>query len=58
MLLGRPVVWGIATGGEAGLIRMMSLIRGELTSVMGLCGAPTVPQITRGIVAPRQDVAA
>lgn len=58
VLIGRPVLWGIGTGGDAGLIRMMGLIHGELTSVMGLCGAPTVPQISRDIVARRQDVAA
>jgi 4-hydroxymandelate oxidase len=58
VLIGRPVLWGIGTGGEAGIVRMMALIRGELTSVMGLCGAPTVAQISRDMVARRQDVVA
>ena len=30
VLLGRPVPWALATGGEAAVVRMVELVRGEL----------------------------
>ncbi|HVA88084.1 MAG TPA: alpha-hydroxy acid oxidase [Candidatus Saccharimonadales bacterium] len=51
VLLGRAIPWGLATGGEDGVVRMVELIRGELESVMGLTGATTVDRIDRSIVA-------
>ena len=55
VLLGRSVQWGLATGGEAGIVRMVELIRGEFVSAMGVCGAPTVREITRALVARNPD---
>lgn len=55
VLLGRPVQWGLATGGEAGIVRMMELIAGEFRSAMGLCGARNVGEITRTMVARNPD---
>ena len=30
VLLGRPIPWGLATGGEEGVVRYLELVRGEL----------------------------
>ena len=51
VLLGRPVVWGLAAGGEMGARRVLELLRAEVDLAMALCGCPTVGDITRDLVA-------
>jgi 4-hydroxymandelate oxidase len=53
VFLGRPVHWALATGGEPALSRMLELINGELSSAMGVCGAASIDQVERAMVAPR-----
>jgi isopentenyl diphosphate isomerase/L-lactate dehydrogenase-like FMN-dependent dehydrogenase len=55
VLVGRPVLWGLAAGGEAGAARVLEILRGELDLAMALAGAPTVADITRDLV--RRDSA-
>jgi 4-hydroxymandelate oxidase len=50
VLLGRPVLWGLAAGGEAGVATALRLLRNELDLAMALAGAPTVADITRDLV--------
>ena len=49
--IGRPVIWGLAVGGEAGVTRVLNLLREELDNAMALCGCPTVAHITRNLIA-------
>ena len=49
--VGRPVIWGLAVDGEAGVARVLSLLRDELDNVMALCGTPSVKHITRDLIA-------
>jgi 4-hydroxymandelate oxidase len=49
--VGRPAIWGLATGGEAGVARVLTLLRDELDNAMALCGCPTIGHITRDLVA-------
>ncbi|MGW6395917.1 alpha-hydroxy acid oxidase [Streptomyces sp. NPDC055103] len=42
VLLGRPVLWGLAAGGEAGVTGVLELLRAELEGAMALAGAPNV----------------
>ena len=58
VLIGRPVQWGLATGGEEGILRMLELIAGEFASAMGLCGARNVGEISRSMVVRNRDPAA
>ena len=58
VLIGRPVQWGLAAGGEAGIVRMMELIGGEFRSALGLCGATRVGDVTRAMVTRNPDPAA
>jgi len=51
VLVGRPVVWGLAAGGEAGVKRVLDLLRSEIDLAMALCGCPTIPDISRDLVA-------
>lgn len=50
VLVGRPVLWGLAADGEAGVARVLELLRDELDLAMALAGAPTVREITRDLV--------
>jgi 4-hydroxymandelate oxidase len=53
VLVGRPVLWGLAVGGEAGAALALGLLRSELDLAMALAGAPTVAEITRDLVRKR-----
>ena len=51
VLLGRPVVWGLAADGEAGARRVLELLRAEVDVALALCGCPTIDDISRDLVA-------
>jgi 4-hydroxymandelate oxidase len=51
VLLGRPVLWGLATGGEAGVSLVLEMIRAETDLAMALCGATGVAELTPDLVA-------
>jgi isopentenyl diphosphate isomerase/L-lactate dehydrogenase-like FMN-dependent dehydrogenase len=38
VLVGRPAMWGLAGAGEAGVVRVLGLLRDELLSALALCG--------------------
>jgi 4-hydroxymandelate oxidase len=50
VLLGRPVLWGLATGGEDGVRNVLSLLSAEIDLAMALCGARTADDVTRDLV--------
>jgi 4-hydroxymandelate oxidase len=52
VLIGRPVLWGLAAEGEAGVVSVLRLLRDELDLAMALAGAPTLADITRDLVRP------
>ena len=52
VLIGRPIFWGLGTGGSVGLLRLLELMRGELVSAMGHTGVTRVTDVPRSIVAP------
>jgi 4-hydroxymandelate oxidase len=52
ILIGRPVLWGLAADGEAGVVSVLRLLRDELDLAMALAGAPTLTDITRDLVRP------
>jgi 4-hydroxymandelate oxidase len=49
---GRPILWGLAAGGQAGVAAALDVLRRELDLAMALCGCPTIAAITRDLVAP------
>ncbi|MCA9637921.1 MAG: alpha-hydroxy-acid oxidizing protein, partial [Myxococcales bacterium] len=51
-LIGRPVLWGLGAGGEAGVAEVLGLLRREIDLAMALCGCPEVAAVTRDLVAP------
>ena len=50
VLLGRPLLWGIAGAGEAGAARVLSILREELDRAMALLGAPRVADLAPSMV--------
>jgi 4-hydroxymandelate oxidase len=50
VLVGRPVIWGLATYGAAGVQHVVELLRTELEMAMSLLGAPTIPDLTRDLL--------
>lgn len=49
-LVGRPVLWGLAAGGEAGVTRVLGLLRAETERAMALAGRPALAQLDPGVV--------
>jgi 4-hydroxymandelate oxidase len=47
VLLGRPVLWGLAVGGERGVTEVLSLIRDDLVHAMALAGCPDLEAARR-----------
>ncbi|MFN0160145.1 MAG: alpha-hydroxy acid oxidase [Burkholderiales bacterium] len=59
VLIGRPQLWGLAVAGEAGVARVLELLREELDRTMGLVGATDVAALRRlGVLAHTDPVAA
>jgi len=52
VLVGRPVLWGLAAGGREGVALALGILRRELDLAMALCGCPNVAAITRDLVSP------
>jgi 4-hydroxymandelate oxidase len=52
VLVGRPVLWGLAAGGREGVATALGILRRELDLAMALCGCPDVASITRDLIAP------
>lgn len=50
VLVGRPVLWGLAVGGEAGVTRVLELLRAEVDLAMGLCGARSLTELTADLI--------
>jgi 4-hydroxymandelate oxidase len=47
VLVGRPALWGLAAGGEAGARRVLELLREELELALVLCGCATPAELSR-----------
>lgn len=51
VLVGRPVVWGLAVGGEEGVARAFAMLREELDLAMALAGVASVRHLSADLVA-------
>lgn len=45
VLIGRPMFWGLAVNGEAGMKSVLNILRDELDATMGMCGRTTIESI-------------
>ncbi|MRG98098.1 alpha-hydroxy acid oxidase [Polyangium spumosum] len=50
VMLGRPILWGLAAAGEAGVFRVLEILRDELATAMALAGCPSLASIDNTLV--------
>ena len=50
VLVGRPILWGLAAGGRAGVHRALEMLRAELVLAMTLAGCPNLRSLGPGTV--------
>ena len=50
VFIGRPLFWGLAWEGEAGVRLILEILRHELDMVMGYCGRTSVHDLDRSLV--------
>jgi 4-hydroxymandelate oxidase len=50
VLIGRPILWGLAVNGEQGVAKVLSLLRNEFDVAMALCGCTRVDEIQRSLI--------
>jgi len=50
VMVGRPILWGLAVNGEAGVQHVLDILRAELDTAMALCGTPTLKDIQPDLV--------
>jgi 4-hydroxymandelate oxidase len=51
VLVGRPVLWGLATGGADGVRAVLLGLHEELLRTMALCGAVSLAELTPDLLA-------
>ena len=50
VIVGRPYLWALAVDGEAGVSRMLELLRQEIVLAMGLAGRRNISEIDRTLI--------
>ena len=50
VLVGRPILWGLAVDGASGVQQVLSILHTELERAMKLAGCPTIASINRALV--------
>ena len=48
--VGRPILWGLAAGGETGVAQVLETLRAELERALILCGCGSLAEISRDLV--------
>jgi 4-hydroxymandelate oxidase len=52
VMVGRPVLWGLAVDGEPGVARVLEILRNEFDTALALCGCPSVTDVTADLLRP------
>jgi|SRR5580658_589094 4-hydroxymandelate oxidase len=50
VMIGRPVLWGLAVAGAAGVVDVLAILQRELAFAMALSGRPTLADIDRALL--------
>ena len=50
VMVGRPPLWGLAAGGERGVVEVLAHLRHEFDLAMSLSGCRSVGELTRDLV--------
>lgn len=51
VLVGRPILWGLAVAGQQGVGHVLEILRQEFDTAMALCGCARVEDIEPGLIA-------
>ncbi len=53
VLLGRPLLWGLAVAGESGVMQVLQILKREFIEVMTLCGYESIDALKsdKGLIA-------
>lgn len=54
VLIGRPILWGLAAGGAEGVKRILEILHTEVELAMSLCGCPTIADINSDLLQPQR----
>jgi isopentenyl diphosphate isomerase/L-lactate dehydrogenase-like FMN-dependent dehydrogenase len=49
-LVGRPVLWGLAAGGQQGVEKVLSILHDELDLAMALAGCRNLAEVNHSIL--------
>jgi 4-hydroxymandelate oxidase len=52
VMVGRPVLWGLAVGGEDGAVAVLEQLTADLARLMALCGVPGISDASADLVSP------
>jgi 4-hydroxymandelate oxidase len=52
VLIGRPILWGLAHNGQRGVEDVLSMLAHELMEAMALCGCPSIESISKDLLQP------
>ena len=52
--IGRPILWGLAVDGQAGVERVLAMLRNEIDLSLALCGATSPAEIDKSLIMERQ----
>lgn len=52
-MIGRPYVWGLASGGEAGVAAAIQILKREIATALGLLGVSDIRKLDRNVLMPR-----
>lgn len=55
-MIGRPIWWGLATAGQAGVSRVLEIIRRDLDAAMRLCGVRDVASIPPNLIVRKSEL--
>lgn len=50
VMVGRPILWGLATGGEECVKRVLNILKSELDMAMALCGYASIAEINEEVL--------
>ena len=50
VMVGRPILWGLAIGGEEGVKQVLNILKSELDLAMALCGYTSIDQINEEVL--------
>ncbi|MFQ3614003.1 MAG: alpha-hydroxy acid oxidase [Cyanobacteriota bacterium] len=50
VLVGRPILWGLAVAGETGVLRVLQLLQDELSVTMALCGCARLSDVDPSLI--------